>query len=128
MIIRSLDSILNTDREVDWGNGSSRRFLLEKDGMGYTLTDTIVKPHTSSLLEYKNHREACYCISGSGRVVDIKTGESHRIEPGTIYALNNHDSHYLIAEEEELRLVCVFLPALKGQERHSLNDETTSAY
>lgn len=34
MIIRKLQDITRTDREVNWGNGISRRFLLEKDGMG----------------------------------------------------------------------------------------------
>ena len=70
MIIRKLQDITCTNREVNWGNGISRRFLLEKDGMGYSLTDTIVRANTSSLLEYKKHMEACYCISGSGLVVE----------------------------------------------------------
>ena len=29
-------------KNVQWGNGTSHRFLLEADGMGYTVTDTIV--------------------------------------------------------------------------------------
>ena len=64
MLIRKLDEV----KTVEWGNGLSRRFLLEADGMGYTVTDTIVKAGTKSLLEYKNHLEACYCIEGSGSV------------------------------------------------------------
>ncbi len=128
MIVRSLNDILNSEREVNWGNGVSRRFLLERDNMGYSLTDTVVSPHTSSLLEYRNHMEACYCISGKGRVVDADNGTSYTIEPGTMYALDKNDRHYLIAEDEELRLVCVFRPALKGQENHDLNGEKASAY
>ncbi len=62
MIIRNLDEV----KTVEWGNGLSRRFLLEADGMGYTVTDTIVDKGTKSRLEYKNHLEACYCIEGSG--------------------------------------------------------------
>ena len=62
MIIRKLDEV----KTVEWGNGLSRRFLLEADGMGYTVTDTIVNKGTKSLLEYENHLEACYCIEGKG--------------------------------------------------------------
>ena len=47
MIIRRLDEA----RTVEWGNGLSRRFLLEADGMGYSLTDTIVRKGSRSLLE-----------------------------------------------------------------------------
>ncbi len=128
MIIRKLQDITHSDREVNWGNGISRRFLLEKDGMGYSLTDTVVRANTSSLLEYKNHMEACYCISGSGLVVEASTGNSHEIEVGTMYALDKNDAHYLIAQDEDLRLICVFMPALVGHEVHSLDAESASAY
>jgi L-ectoine synthase len=124
MIVRSIDSVTT----VEWGNGLSRRFLLEADGMGYTVTDTIVRAGTKSRLEYQNHLEACYCIAGSGEVIELD-GTSHPIEVGTIYALDEHDAHYLVASpHEDLRLVCVFTPALKGQERHSLDGDEFSAY
>ena len=64
MIVRNLSEIINTERDIAWGNGQSRRFLLERDGMGYSLTDTIINAGTESLLEYNNHMEACYCIEG----------------------------------------------------------------
>ena len=128
MIIRKLQDITHTDREVNWGNGISRRFLLERDAMGYSLTDTIVRANTSSLLEYKNHMEACYCISGSGLVVEASTGKSYEIETGTMYALDKNDAHYLVAQEEDMRLVCVFMPALVGHEAHTLESEAASAY
>ena len=128
MIIRKLQDITCTNREVNWGNGISRRFLLEKDGMGYSLTDTIVRANTSSLLEYKNHMEACYCISGSGLVVEASTGKSYEIEVGTMYALDQNDAHYLVAQDQDLRLICVFMPALVGHEFHRLDAEGASAY
>jgi L-ectoine synthase len=124
MIIRHIDEA----RTVDWGNGLSRRFLLEADGMGYTLTDTTVRRGTRSLLEYKRHLEACYCIGGSGEVEDLE-GRTFPIRPGVMYALNRHDAHYLIASpDEDLRLVCVFSPALRGDERHNLNGGGSSHY
>jgi L-ectoine synthase len=118
MLIRKLDSVKN----VDWGNGQSRRFLLESDGMGYTVTDTIVNAGSTSRLEYKNHLEACYCIEGSGAVVELD-GTRHEIVPGTLYALDKHDAHDLIANPEgDMRLVCMFTPALTGDEAHHLTE------
>lgn len=124
MIIRKLSDV----KTVDWGNGLSRRFLLATDGMGYTLTDTVVSAGTKSRLEYRNHLEACYCIEGEGEVVDV-AGNAHRITPGTMYALDAHDAHYLIAgPDADLRLVCVFSPALQGDETHLLGSATFSHY
>jgi L-ectoine synthase len=124
MIIRDLDSA----KTVEWGNGLSRRFLLRSDGLGYTVTDTIVRAGTKSHLEYRNHLEACYCIAGSGEVIEMD-GTVHRIAPGTIYALDKHDPHYLVASpHEDLRLVCVFSPALNGDEVHRLDEASSSAY
>ncbi|MFH9015693.1 ectoine synthase [Streptomyces sp. NPDC017943] len=124
MIVRALDSV----HCVDWGNGLSRRFLTESDGLGYTVTDTIVRAGTKSRLEYRRHLEACYCISGSGEVVDM-AGTSHPITPGTLYALDQHDAHWLIAgPHEDLRLVCMFTPALRGDERHNLDSSEFSQY
>lgn len=126
MIIRKLSEILGTERDMAWGNGNSRRLLLAKDGMGYTLTDTVIEAGTESLLEYKKHLEACYCIEGEGEVEDMD-GNIYPITPGTMYALNEHDKHYLRARTT-LRLVCVFLPALEGHERHSLSGGDSSSY
>ena len=79
---------------VDWGGGTSDRLLVEKDGMGFAVCHTIVKQGSSSKLEYRNHLEACYCVSGSGSVVE-KDGTVHEITPGTIYVLDEHDPHEL---------------------------------
>ncbi len=63
MIIRMLENVPS----IEWGNGLSRRFLLNADNMGYTLTDTIVYAGTKSRLEYRNHLEACYAPRGRAR-------------------------------------------------------------
>ncbi|MEU4569791.1 ectoine synthase [Micromonospora sp. NPDC023956] len=124
MIFRTLDTV----KAVEWGNGVSRRFLLADDGLGYTVTDTIVRAGTKSLLEYRNHLEACYCIEGSGEVIDMR-GRSYPLAPGTLYALDQHDSHFLVAgPEADLRLVCVFSPALLGDEAHRLDGAGSSHY
>lgn len=124
MIVRRLDDV----RCVDWGNGLSRRFLTESDGLGYTVTDTIVRAGTKSRLEYRRHLEACYCIEGSGEIVDM-SGNSHPITPGTLYALDQHDAHWLVADpDQDLRLVCMFTPALRGDESHNLDAPGFSQY
>lgn len=124
MIIRNINEV----KTVEWGNGLSRRFLVAADGMGYTVTDTIVRAGTKSRIEYRNHLEACYCIEGSGEVVDAD-GTSHPIVPGTLYALDQHDPHDLVASsQEDLRLVCVFSPALRGDEAHQLDRLGFSEY
>nr|WP_042188852.1 ectoine synthase [Kibdelosporangium sp. MJ126-NF4]CEL18495.1 L-ectoine synthase [Kibdelosporangium sp. MJ126-NF4]CTQ97979.1 L-ectoine synthase (EC 4.2.1.-) [Kibdelosporangium sp. MJ126-NF4] len=124
MIVRRISDIPC----VEWGNGVSRRFLTQSDGMGYTVTDTIVRAGTKSRLEYRRHLEACYCIDGTGEVVDAN-GDSHPIEPGTLYALDRNDAHFLIAApDSDLRLVCVFTPALVGDETHKLDSAEFSHY
>lgn len=126
MIIRKLSEVTNTERDVAWGNGQSRRFLLAQDGMGYSLTDTIIDAGTESLLEYKNHLETCYCIEGEGEVEDMD-GNVYPIVPGTMYALDKNDKHYLRAKTT-LRLICVFTPPLKGKESHALSGGGSSSY
>ncbi|OKK14708.1 ectoine synthase [Streptomyces sp. CB00455] len=124
MIVRDIESV----KTVEWGNGLSRRFLLAEDGLGYSLTDTTVLAGTKSRLEYVNHLEACYCIEGSGEVIELD-GTSHEIVPGRMYALDQHDAHFLVASpHEDLRLVCVFSPALRGDEVHNLDAHSSSAY
>jgi L-ectoine synthase len=127
MIVRNLDEIIDSERDVFWGNGQSRRFLIEKDNMGYSVTDTIINAGTTSLLEYKNHMESCYCIEGDGEVKTVNDDKVYKIKPGTIYALDKNDKHYLTAHST-MRLVCVFTPPLVGNESHNLRDATSSHY
>jgi L-ectoine synthase len=116
MIVRSLAEIEHTARDVTGPTWRSRRLLLEADGMGFSRHDTIIHAGTSTEMEYRNHLEAVYCVAGRGSVT-VLGGETFRLEPGTIYALDRHDRHVLVAEET-LRLVCVFNPPLTGLETH----------
>ena len=118
MIVRTLDAIIDTPRHVSGEGWQSRRILLKSDGMGFSLHDTIVKEGTEQRLHYKHHLEANYCISGHGEVVDVKTGTTYPISPGTLYALDQHDQHILRALIGDLRLVCIFNPPLTGRETH----------
>ncbi|MEM9218998.1 MAG: ectoine synthase [Cyanobacteria bacterium P01_F01_bin.150] len=125
MFVRKLNSILGTERDVAWGNGQSRRFLIESDGMHYSLTDTTINEGSESQLEYKKHKETCYCISGEGEIEF--EGIIHKLEPGSMYVLDNHEKHYLRAITT-MRLICVFTPALQGMESHDLSSGKPSSY
>lgn len=125
MIVKRRDEV----KVVEWGNGTSYRFLLEPDGMGFTLCHTVVRAGTSSLLQYRRHLEACYCIAGRGSVVTGDGAVTHELHPGVMYALDSHDQHFLIAPpDSDLELISVFTPPLKGDERHQLNSHTFSQY
>ncbi|MER6025298.1 ectoine synthase [Streptomyces sp. NPDC001851] len=124
MIVRSISELA----PVEWGNGTSHRLLTEADGMGFTVCETLVRKGTTSALQYRNHLEACYCTGGSGEVVTV-SGERYKITAGTIYALNENDAHYLIASDyEDLTLISVFSPALRGDEKHTLSADGFSQY
>ncbi len=99
---------------------TSRRLLLADDRMGFSLHDTLMHPGTETRMCYRHHLEAVYCVSGRGSVESLDGGERHAIAPGTMYALDRHDAHILRADTE-LRLICVFSPAVVGAEVH---DET----
>lgn len=121
MILRSIDEIKNTDREVfaENKNWVSRRLLLKKDGMGFSFHETIIFAGTQTHIWYKNHVEAVYCVEGEGEVEALADGKVYRITPGTMYALNNNDEHYLRADKgKDMRLLCVFNPPVTGREVH----------
>jgi L-ectoine synthase len=117
VIVRTLDDVVGSDRDVEGDGWRSRRLLLRRDGLGFSLHDTTVAAGTELNLQYKHHLEACYCLEGEAELVDLASGERHRIAPGTMYALDEHDRH-TITVRQDLRLVCVFNPALTGAEVH----------
>ncbi|ODS40448.1 MAG: L-ectoine synthase [Candidatus Altiarchaeales archaeon WOR_SM1_79] len=120
MIICKLEGILDTERDVKTENWNSRRLLLKRDGMGYSVHDTLIHAGTETKIHYKNHLEACYCIEGEGEIESLENGEVHALKPGTIYALDKHDPHLLRAKSE-MRLICVFNPPVVGREVHDEN-------
>ena len=119
MKIRTIEEIANTDRQVEFTGGTSYRLLLAKDNMGFSFHKTVVNPGRWHW-HYKYHLESCYCISGSGVIHDLKSGMSHKILPGTIYILDNHDDHEFEAFEETI-LISVFNPPIVGDESHDEN-------
>ena len=128
MKVISKDQVEGSDFHVDWGNGESYRLLTQADAMGFGVCHTIVRAGTESLLQYRNHLEACYCIAGEGEVEDMD-GNVYPITPGTLYVLDQHDRHYLRGgADTDLILVSIFNPALQGTEKHDLSNPQGSAY
>lgn len=121
MIVRKLADVVGTDRDVDAPTFHSRRLLLAKDGMGFSLHDTVLFAGTETEIHYQNHLEAVYCIEGKAEIVELDgEGAVHHVEPGVMYALDGHERHLLRAITD-FRAVCVFNPPLTGREVHDEN-------
>jgi len=120
MLIKKLDEIRKSDRNVRDKGWESSRLLLAEDGMGFSFHITTLGAGGEWTFHYQHHVEAVFVMSGTGSIEDLATGERHELSPGTLYALNDHDRHILRAETE-LVTACVFNPPVTGNEVH---DET----
>lgn len=118
MIVRTVEDLkIHGSYREKPGVWSSARYLLRRDGMGFTLTHTTIAAGSSQTMQYKNHVEGNLVIEGEGDLTDLDTGTVHRLRSGTMYALDRHDRHRIDARTD-MRLVCVFAPALVGPETH----------
>jgi L-ectoine synthase len=110
-------SVLPEHRKVEFHAGISNRILLASDGMGFSLTKTVIRPGERKFQHYKHHLEACYCVSGLAELTNAETGQKHTITPDTTYVLDKNDQHFFEAFKETV-LICVFNPPLNGAEVH----------
>ncbi len=119
MIVRTLKDVEHSGKVVRCpvGGFTSNRYLLQEDNMGFTMTKTVIPVNGVQTWHYKNHLEACFCISGAGILTNVDTGESFDIKEDTMYALDKNDKHSFQAKEKTV-LICVFNPALVGDEVH----------
>lgn len=115
MIVRNIKNSKKV--KCPQGQFISNRYLLKNDGMGYTMTRTVIKKGLNKVWFYKNHFESCYCIKGHGFLIDLESGQKHEIKKHTMYALNKHERHQLLVLETMI-LICVFNPPLNGNEIH----------
>ncbi len=119
MIVKTYEGLEGTRNEtaLKGGTALTRRFLLEEDGVGFTLSDIRFGPGEGTQLCYKNHIEANYIIEGEGTLEELDTGITHELRPGVMYCLDEHDRHRIISRTP-MRMICVFNPPLKGGEVH----------
>ena len=117
MIVRTLEDVVGTKGDAHGDKWHSLRLLHGEDGMGVTMTDSILEAGFEMVLWRKNHLEACYCLEGEGTVEALDTGAIHEIKPGTLYAMNDHDRHRVKAKTK-MRIITTFSPPLGGDEVH----------
>jgi L-ectoine synthase len=117
MIIRTLKEAENSKRRVTSKGWESVRLLLKEDNVGFSFHITTIFQGAMLEMQYKHHFESVYCIQGEGEIILAENKESHPVSPGTIYVLDKHDKHILYARTE-MKLACVFNPALHGNEVH----------
>ena len=122
MIVRQLKDAQQSNRRVvdPKGNWESTRLLLRDDQMGFSFHITTIYAGKAFRMHYINHLEAVYCIRGKGSITTLSDDRTWEIEPGTIYALDQHDEHILRADPEtDLEFACVFNPPVTGNEVHN---------
>jgi L-ectoine synthase len=117
VIIRQLDKAEKSDRRVVSEGWESTRLLLKNDNMGFSFHITTIYAGAVLAMQYKNHLESVYCLSGQGEVEATDNNKVYKVEPGTIYILDKNDKHILRARTE-MKMACVFNPPLNGKEVH----------
>ena len=120
MQVTNLNDLNDTERDIQSENWRSRRFVLAREGVGFSLHDTVIYAGTTSTFHYANHIEAVYCVQGEGTLTNEETGEVHELKDGTMYMLDGHEKHTVRATTE-LRMACVFNPPVTGRETHDAN-------
>lgn len=109
-----------TKKDVKFTGGNSLRGLIEKDNMGFSVNKTFIPKGEPNHWHYKNHLEACYCISGTGVLTNLETKEQIFIRPDIMYVLDKNDDHTFEALTDVI-LISIFNPPLKGNETHDEN-------
>lgn len=120
MLIRNLTKVRASDANIVSDGWESARLLLKDDGMGFSMHVTTLQAGTELKMHYQNHLEAVLVLKGKGTIEDLATGEVHKLQPGVLYALNDHDRH-IVRPETEILTVCVFNPPVTGREVHDEN-------
>jgi L-ectoine synthase len=119
MFVRTLDELTAAGRVLTLGGGTTRsaRYLVAADGLGFSYNDNLIGKGAEPTLWYKNHWEANFILAGRGTVTDLTSGQTWPLEPGVLYMVGPNDRHRA-RMDEDMHLISVFSPPLKGDERH----------
>ncbi|TCK20043.1 ectoine synthase [Pseudonocardia endophytica] len=122
MIVRTLDEITDTERDVEAENKQwrSKRIVLAKDGVGFSVHETVLQPGTINDFWYANHIEAVFITEGEGELYDKDNDITYQLAPGSIYVLSGNEKHQL-RPKTLMKTVCVFTPPVTGREVHDEN-------
>ena len=130
-LMKNLSDVLDSDRNVFFERGYSRRFLAAPDGFNISVHNTLCHANNSTRLHYQHNVEAVYWIKGQGEY-SLQTGaQKHEFNPekhrGTLFLLEN-DAHVVKIGSADSIAICLFFPALKGNERLKFDQESGSSY
>ena len=120
MIVRTLEEITDTDRDVITPHWRSKRIVLANDRVGFSVHETVLEAGSVNDFWYANHIEAVFVTQGEGELYDKDNDVTYKLGPGSIYLLNGHERHQL-RPTSEMRTVCVFNPPVTGREVHDEN-------
>ena len=120
MIVRNVDDLDDTERDIKTPNWRSKRIVLAKEGVGFSVHETTLYAGTVNDFWYANHIEAVWVIEGEGELTDKDNDVTYQLRPGSVYVLNGHEHHQL-RPRTEMRTVCVFNPPVTGREVHDEN-------
>jgi L-ectoine synthase len=120
LIVRSIDDVTDTERDVKTPNWRSKRIILAGERAGFSVHETTLYAGTVNDFWYANHVEAVFVVEGEGELENKETGEVHRLGPGSLYLLDGHERHQL-RPHTQMRTVCVFNPPVTGREVHDEN-------
>jgi len=120
VIVRNVDELTDTERDIKTPNWRSKRIVLAKEGVGFSVHETTLYAGTVNDFWYANHVEAVFVVEGEGELEDKDTGVTYELRPGSLYLLDQHDHHQL-RPRTDMRTVCVFNPPVTGREVHDEN-------
>src|SRR5690625_2046145 len=87
MIVTNLEDLNDTERDVRAETWRSRRIVLAREGVGFSMHDTVIYAGTTSTFHYENHIEAVYCVQGEGTLTNEETREGTEPPAATLYLL-----------------------------------------
>ena len=101
------------------------------EGFNISVHNTLCHANNSTRLHYQHNVEAVYWIKGQGEYA-LQTGaQKHEFNPekhrGTLFLLEN-DAHVVKIGSADSIAICLFFPALKGNERLKFDQESGSSY
>lgn len=120
MIVRTLEEITDTERDIKTPNWRSKRIVLANDGVGFSVHETVLKAGSVNDFWYANHIEAVFITKGEAELYDKDNDVTYQLAPGSIYVLSGNEKHQL-RPKTDLHTVCVFNPPVTGREVHDEN-------
>ena len=129
LLMKSLSEVVDSDRNVFFKGGYSRRFLAAPDGYNISFHNTLVHANFNAHLHYPRNMEANFFIKGQGEYI-WKNGhqqfdsEKHH---GTMLLVEQDPHEVKIGASDSIG-ICLFFPPLKGTERLRLDQESGSSY